>query len=330
MAGIEKLRDLVAQFQSINHDRGGASWLPLFYPSIDPDIHRTVFRYGNVELQALENYVQFKAETKQALSKILTLYGDEQFMYQAELQKNHLSGDNIFRNLKKLITNAGLYGNEDVASTWHAFETWCELYLEGLGSGFLASYPPAYPFYFKVQRHIWEARQVAPKYLAHPSGFEIYKLLEGKKVLFVTPFADLVNRQHQSGRIKRLFRNFEVPDFSLQCLDAPVTTWPNSPHGTWLETFEHLSRAVEEAISSNGCDVFIASCGCYGIPLCNRVSTNHAINSYYFGNITNFYFGVMQNASKNILTDEINLEMWIKSDLSKFPNVSKIDGGRYV
>jgi hypothetical protein len=331
LPAIDRLRSAIATFLVFFHQSTIVDhWLPANYPKTDVFSQRCVLRYGNVELQALESYLEFPDLTQKALFDVMQSVDDEAAMYAPGRQKNHLSGDDIHRNIRKLITNAGFYAGGSHVDVWNGFVHWAEAYKGGLKASALASYPPAYPFYFKTQRLNWESDGAQANYVAHPNAFEFYEMLAGKRVLFVSPLAHLASEQVTSGRIRRLYKDYETPEFNVVGLAAPLSTWPNRPDKDWLTSYNRMCATVDEQCAAQSFDVFVASCGCYGVPVCSYVAQKHSLPCLYLGNITNNYFGILQNATLGVYSERRNEEMWVKSDLGRYANVAQIDGGRYV
>jgi hypothetical protein len=159
-----------------------------------------------------------------------------------------------------------------------------------------------------------------------PDRHQIYDSLAGKDVLFVSPLAHIVNGQVSSGRLKGLYRNYELPPFSLRAVPAWISTWPNRPHENWRETFRRMCDAVDAAHRERPFDVFIASCGCYGLPISDFARSQYGCSTLYIGHAAHTLFGLFPNPSNQA----INPEMWAEGDLDRYTNVAKIDGGRYV
>jgi hypothetical protein len=329
-AGIRRLRSVLASYAVRIREMKGSFWAPDPSPRFDLQSQQAVMRYGNVELRVLENYMVDPSALREALNSLLSTLDDESVMYAPGAPTNFLEADDARWNLRMLMTNAGFYSAQDPTIAWTALKEWAERYLQALRQSWLASFPPAYPFYFSVQRAIWDAWGEAPKYVCHPGPFDLYQSLAAKSVLFMSPFAHLVNKQVETGRLYRLFKDYACPHFALRAIPAWVSTWPNRPHGDWLETFSEMRKAVDDAFAQQAFDVFLASCGCYGLPICDYARSVHGCRTAYFGNITNTYFGIRQRASREFMRDRVDPEMWLDGDLSRYTNVHRIDDGRYI
>ncbi|MGB3627389.1 MAG: hypothetical protein WA989_16270 [Henriciella sp.] len=326
----EQLKIAMAQYVGATKDHERKDWLAT--PHITPFRKvrdGNVLRYGNVELRVIENYLIRRDELFSALEKIAG-QTDEASMYKEAAFSSHLSADDPNWCLRRLMTNAGFYLSEDIEQAKKDLAEWCERYLEALVSDTLVANPVHFPFCFSIQHHLWTQDGQTFDYCTYPGPFEFYEWLAGQNVLFVSPLARFVNEQVQSGNLWRLYKDYEMPEFALKAIEAPVSTWPNRPGGGWGESFEALCKSIDAEFEAQPFDIFVASCGCYGLPVSRYVSQKHGCRAFYLGNMTNALFGVKQNSTANFMADRANADMWIRGDLSKFANISRIDGGRYV
>lgn len=88
------------------------------------------------------------------------------------------------------------------------------------------------------------------------------RILEGKKVLVVHPFAKTIERQYKNRRM--LFQNHEIlPDFDLITY-APVQSLGGSTeYASWFDALEHMENDIKEIQF----DICLLGCGAYGLPL---------------------------------------------------------------
>jgi hypothetical protein len=330
MRAIDQIRSLMSFYTVLVRDIK----LPLTpaedYPKFSLAESPLLLRYGNVELRVIESYLRNKPALEAALERVAGMVNDEVAMYTAGQPSNFLAADDLEWNIRTLMTNAGFYvaGGPEVAI--RVLENWADRYIRALRSAALATFPQAYPFYFGIQRMIWERHREAPRYVQHPNVFEVYAQITGAKILFMSPLAHMVAGQVKSGQIHRLYKDYVVPDFALETAPSWVSTWPNRPHKDWSETFQDMCSRVDRAYAERPFDVFISSCGCYGLPLSEYVRQRHGCAVIYLGNISNAYFGVKQTATRDFMKGRTNPDAWVEGDLSRFQNVDRIDGGRYV
>ena len=330
MRAIDQIRNLMSFYTVLVRDIK----LPLVpaedYPKFNLSEHPLLLRYGNVELRVIESYLRNKPALEAALERVMGMVDNEAAMYTAGRSSNFLAADDLEWNIRTLMTNAGFYvaGRPEVAA--RVLEDWAVRYIRALRSAGLATFPQAYPFYFGIQRLIWQQHREAPRYVQHPNVFEVYAQIVGARILFMSPLAHVVSGQVKSGQIRKLYKDYVVPDFTLETVPAWVSTWPNRPHEDWSETFREMCSRVDTAYGEQSFDIFISSCGCYGLPLSEYVRQRHGCAVIYLGNISNAYFGVKQTATRDFMKGRTNPEAWAEGDLSRFQNVDRIDGGRYV
>ena len=329
-SGLDKLRTAIRVIvgQTKGLPRTGAKHSDL--PAFAPDDQSALLRYGNVELRVIENYLTRPAELEETLVALLPRADDDPAMWERGKPSHYLATDDLDLNLRRLFTNAGFYCPTNRTDAWNVLRQWCDLYLAALQNSTLVGYPGAYPFYFVIQRLLWERSGQVPVYVRHPRPAEVYRCFAGKRVLFVSPLAKQAESQVNSGRIKRFFKDFEVPDFSFRAVPAWISTWPNRPHQSWSDTFGRLCEAVDRAFQDEPFDVFLASCGCYGLPVCQHVRSRYASRTIYLGNIANAFFGVRQQGTRHLWQGRVEETLWVEGDLSKYRFLDRIDGGRYV
>jgi hypothetical protein len=255
--------------------------------------------------------------------------GDD-FMYAPKDGAGYLGGHDFGWNLRRLMTNAGFYVVRDRDRAYGALTEWAERYAAALKNSFLVWHNNFYPYYLKIELALWLKHHVLPNYVRSPNIFGIYDVMREREVIFMSPLAHLARKQAESGRLRKLYLNYSVPPFSLRALDAWISTWPNRPHEDWSQTFARLCESVESAYAVAPFEVFIASCGCYGLPICNYVRQRFGCRVLYIGNLSHVLFGIRQAATRDFMNGRVDVAMWLDSDLSRFPNVDRIDGGRYL
>jgi hypothetical protein len=292
--------------------------------------HNAILRYGIVELRVIENYLRDPERLFSTMEELVRNPPNEEQMYKRGNPANAFDADDFEWNIRALMTNAGFYPGDMPQTGRAVLADWCQRYSTALQENSLSTCAIACPAYLTIQREYWETSGTLPHYVRHPSTLEIYKLLEGHNVLFLSPLADAVNEQVRSGRVRHLYKDYRMPEFNLEAIPAWISTWPNRPHGDWSETFGRTCDAIDVAYRARPFDVFMSSCGCYGLPVSDHVRKTYGAKVIYLGNIANAYFGVVQQGTKGFVNDRTNPEMWIEGNLANVPNIARIDGGRYV
>lgn len=309
------------------------SWVPSGFGKTLSFEDRLYLRYGIVELRVVESWLTNSPSIRDALRDILINIDSDDYIRRNFTLRDWLTAVNSEFNILKLMTNAGFYLTQG-CSLDDAFDqvcTWAKMYFLGLSeANYLFPAPGAYPFFLETQHQIYNATGKIGNYICFPDDQNFYKMIEGRNILFVTPFADSISENYRSGRIFNLYNDIEILPFKLTTIYSPLSTYPNRPDLSSKETLEKLKRRIDATFEINNIDLFTAACGCYGVLLCAYVHDKYRVSSVYYGNHMNTLFGVRQQCSEDGLKGRINEESWVKSDLSRIPGVSYIDGGRYI
>jgi len=300
------------------------------YPGYDTLNHQTLLRYGNVELRAAENFLIRRDEQLAALEQLLPHLEDEERIYSPSRASGYLVADDCEWNLRRLMTNAGFYVENNIESALKCLEEWSTRYLRALRNAHLVWHNNFLPYFLKIELSNYQTHKVTPEYVSAPNIFQIYNTFELNEVVFVSPLSELIQQQADTGRLFRLYSGYDVPKFSLRAIPAWVSTWPNRPHSCWRETFSGLCEAVRMAHRERPFTVFASACGSYGLPLCDFVRQEYGCKVLYLGNFIHVAFGIRQRTTRNFMSGRINAEMWVDSDLAKYSNMSRIDNGRYL
>ena len=114
------------------------------------------------------------------------------------------------------------------------------------------------------------------------------RVLEGKKVLVVHPFASLIEKQYKLHR-KQLFKNpLILPEFSLSTIQA-VQSMGGTDNGfkTWFDALKWM----EDEIDKRDYDICIIGCGAYGFNLAAHVKRSGK-KAIHMGGVTQMLFGI--------------------------------------
>ena len=311
-------------------------WVHEKIDSLDLSVKGLYLRYGNVELRVIESFFRYKDEgvIKNAL-EIVRSINDENFIYEIMSHgiDRWLSSGDLSFNIKALMTNAGFYFSENLETATSDILNWINCYINALltSNAKLFPYPPCYPFFLNVQKGLSGINpSYAPSYLHFPDPKKFFSMLKGRKVLILSPFKDEINRMLSEHRLRNLYDEFVIEDIVFHVIEAPISTYPNRPNNGWSDTYNQLKQNISYAMASCKFDIFLASCGCYGLPIVSHVYHTYDCTSVYYGNFLNTLFGIRQNCSIDFEKGRIKDHLRISGDLSKFKNVSLIDGGRYV
>lgn len=284
-------------------------------------------RPGIVELRALYSFLMDPDETLAQLDAVMAVQADEAALY-APPGVPMWNTDDIGFNLRRLMTHAGFY--TDTAQARDSFSTWCRGYFDALAAGTILHHNKAFWYSLGVLAVIHQRTGTLPAHASPPPTQRFYQSLAGRRVLFVTPFADSVNQLVVSGALWHLYHDIELPVFELEAIPAFISTYPNRPHTDYRETLDRLVHAIDTRISGSGIDFFLASCGCYGLPLCHHVYRQWGITCVYMGNSTNTLFGILQNTSLDFMRSHRIEANWLRGNLGQYKNLERIDQGRYL
>ena len=324
---IQHLLNIVGAYRGQWKTAGGKeTWRdgPQF-PEYDVRHHSALLRYGNVELRVIQDYLLSSENLRTLTERVAQKWGSEPEMYALNAASGVLAHDDPDWNIRRLMTNAGFYVGSDPNRAWDCLEDWVSRYISAICNSHLVWANTKALFFPRIQRSLYKTRAFVPRYVQLPSVRRIYETMKDKDVLFVSPMAHIVNEQAASGHIWRLYKDYDVPSFSVRAVPAWISTWPHRPHSDWSETFSAMCESVQTAYRERPFQYFVAACGCYGLPLADFVRTEFACPTLYIGHQAHKLFGILPASSARI-----NREMWVESDLGRYENMDRIDKGRYL
>jgi hypothetical protein len=203
-------------------------------------------RPGNVELHALGAILQCPDQLRNVCQVISANWESEAYMYALPE-----SADTFFLDLevavRRLITNAGMYATS-ADGLESSLTEWAHHYLAGITTGSELFIGWVYSLAAYQTRAIAANRGMAislPPVVKFGDLQGFYQRLAGLNVLVISPFAHACSYAVTSGRIRRIWKQIEVPEFRVVPLRAFVTTYPNRPHASWLETFERTCAEID-------------------------------------------------------------------------------------
>lgn len=162
-----------------------------------------------------------------------------------------------------------------------------------------------------------------PYYHAQPWS----KVLAGKKVLVVHPFAKSIARQYLQR--ENLFSNPDVlPEFTLHTLQA-VQTLVHQTGGfnNWFDALAYMQQQID-AIDY---EVAIIGCGAYGFPLAAHVK-RQGKQAIHLGGATQMLFGVKGKRWEDIpfFAENIINTHWIRPSADETPQQAvQVENGCY-
>jgi|688.fasta_scaffold253654_2 hypothetical protein len=290
-------------------------------------------RGGIVELRVVENVIYGELDNYPRLnftSKSMGQSDLQQIPVSDSVKKHWMDTSDVNQNIADLMTNAGWYPNESF--DLKELKTWAKLYSDAYVNAIgVFRCPGIDPYENGLELSKKSSHGKGFTYFNFPNRERFYNLLEGQRVLFLSPFASEIDQMHKSRRLYELWNDLEIPDFNLQVIQSPMSIFPNRPGKSWLETFDNLKRLVQDSVDNYETTLFFASAGSYGLPICDFVNSSFDIASVYGGNYINYLFGIRQNATENdFYSPRRVLSNWTSSSLGMISGLAKIDEGRYV
>jgi hypothetical protein len=141
---------------------------------------------------------------------------------------------------------------------------------------------------FFFARQLKNAKKIALGDLGpNPEISTWYSALEHKKVLVISPFAELIVEQYNNKRELIWPGSIILPEFTLYVLKAENTIGGNSRHLSWFDALEYM----EEEIRKIDFDIAIIGCGAYGFPLAAFVKSIGK-KSVHIGGSLQLIFGI--------------------------------------
>jgi hypothetical protein len=163
------------------------------------------------------------------------------------------------------------------------------------------------------------------------------RVLKGKKVLVIHPFADLIAKQYKDNRAK-LFKDPNVlPEFDLLTIKAVQSL--SGETCRFKDWFEAL-KWMEDEMDKTDYDIALIGCGAYGFPLAAHAK-RMGKKAVHLGGALQLLFGIKGKRWENPEYGAISLkrknaylelfnEYWIRPDDIHTPHVAeKIEGGCY-
>lgn len=218
----------------------------MIYDLLASDKPCMIARFGATELTCIKNFLSIKRGDKNILKYIKGETFDWWWNPNIMAQMQNWSGffppteDNLERFCELMLEDAkevdlcGIFPSVDVMIK-KILPFMCE-----------PIFVPLYTFSpFIVQNNPWS------------------KVLEGKRVLVIHPFAELIEKQYEKRLL--LFKNPQIlPDFKLKVIKAVQSIGGESNGFTdWFQALNYMKRQMDET----DYDICLIGCGAYGFPL---------------------------------------------------------------
>ena len=231
-------------------------------------------------------------------------------------------------SIVKLMINAGFYINNNYENALNNFLFFKNEYINCMKN---ADYIIEWNFLNCYSLNILNdlKKEKSINHIKFPDENNLCYLFNNKKILLLSPFKELIEKQYNTGNIYKLKKNNNLNNISLTIIESFLTTYPNKSHNNFIETYNYYIEEIDKQFLNQNFDIFTCSCGCYGILLCNYVYTKYNITSIYLGHCINELFGIKCNRSGNILNID-NENLYLESDLNlRYLNIENIENNCY-
>ncbi len=227
-----------------------------------------IARFGTVEINCITNYLCVHSD-KSYWGRIIDFITDN----------THTPWwyDKIFF---RLSNNAGVINaNQEVA------ERFSERYLQDAPEIDLLACHQYYEKFMPLRDDIQRVQleMLYPFFVERPWT----RILKGKTVLVVHPFADTIKSQYQKREL--LFDNPDIlPEFELKTLKAVQTiAGTKSEFSSWFDALKYMENEIDKI----DFDIAIIGCGAYGLPLAAHVK-RIGKQAVHTGGGTQLFFGI--------------------------------------
>lgn len=279
-----------------------------------------IARYGANELNCIINYLEIKYGDHSVLKNIKE--ESHGWWWNEGMKRNMYNGAGFFPTTDENLTKFSEIMLEDSKIV-----------------DMLAIFPP-------IKRNIIKMKPYVPTGVAYFPlvSYDSFllknpwtRILEGKRVLVIHPFAELIEAQYS--KRKCLFDNPAVlPDFDLITLKAVQSIGGVADQGfcNWFDGLDWMMREMDKI----SYDIVLIGCGAYGFPLAAQAKrTGH--KAVHIGGSLQLLFGIkgkrwedprygikygiLEGAYPNIL----NNPGWVRPDQYRTTESEKVEGACY-
>lgn len=165
------------------------------------------------------------------------------------------------------------------------------------------------------------------------------KALEGKRIVVVHPFAELIEYQYRNNREKLFENKYILPPFQLRTVKAVQSLGGDNKMGfsTWFDALVWMENEMDK----EPYDIALIGCGAYGFPLAAHAK-RQGKKAVHMGGALQLLFGIKGNRwedpmygvrewglPEGLYTKMFN-EYWLKpGDSTKPTNAQQVEGACY-
>lgn len=271
-----------------------------------------VSKFGTIELAAA---LQYRMHLKAQI-------GEVKFSHYKDFLLGRIpSAGWLGKSLCRLCSNAGFFPDDvSLLSRYYDENVEAMKQIDILGSYIYGEK------YFAEE--LKQARRVnldgyyAPFYYEHPWT----RVLRGKRVLVVHPFAEDIKSQY--ARREKIWENQEIlPEFTLITYKAVQSMLgTKTEYVTWFDALQKM----KDDISKIDFDIALVGCGAYGMPLAAHIK-QMGRQAVHLAGWTQILFGIIGlRWQNNPRVAPMMNEYWIHPSKSSIPtNHTKVEGGCY-
>lgn len=299
--------------RTINHEEAGK----IMYDCLSADKPCMIARFGGNEMNILTNYLGIQRGFK----------GCWDFVRAKQEQWWWMS-----KRVDDMINCSGFFPREE----W-AFNQFSQLLLEDM------KYIDVLACFTKGESYFKETFSNVPKLhllLMEPwfASQPWTRVLKGKKVLVVHPFAELIEYQYKNTR-EKLFPGTEIlPDFELHTVKAVQSLGGNNDNfSSWFDALDWMKAEMDK----QDYDYCLIGCGAYGLHLAAHAK-RMGKKAVHLGGVLQLLFGIKGNRweDPNYGLPSVGIpygwylhlfnEFWTKPDSSYRPkNAQQVEGACY-
>ena len=162
------------------------------------------------------------------------------------------------------------------------------------------------------------------------------RILDGKKVLVIHPFASLIEQQYKEKR-ENLFDDKQVlPKFDLKTIKAVQSLGGDCEYSDWFEALDSMKKQMD----ATDYDIVLLGCGAYGFPLAAHAK-RMGKQAVHLGGALQLLFGIrgrrwdnpnygIQEFGKQNTYKTLFNSFWVYPSNSLVPSkATQVEGGCY-
>lgn len=159
--------------------------------------------------------------------------------------------------------------------------------------------------------------------------YRLPELLSSKRILIISPFEHTIEQQKSR---TGLFPKAIFPeDCTIRVIVPPQQFCGNCDGLSWQDHYELLKQEINAEYEEHPFDLCFASCGGFGLPICNHIYENTDASVIYMGGILQIMFGIIGKRfeTRDDIAPYIN-EAWTRPlTVDTVKNHTKVENGCY-